>query len=146
MSKLIRRVATSTVSVALAGIALVGTAGSASAEPLSTSRDRQDTGVGVTERRTADHHVAVRYGERHDRDGRRHDRNGQRRWHQQKDDRGYWYYSLDRRHHYRYDGHRLVRWVDGRWVVIMVTDRLHDVDDWYFDQLRYADQHDGHKG
>ncbi|GGT21603.1 hypothetical protein [Streptomyces chromofuscus] len=143
MSKLIRRVATSAVSAALAGIALVGTAGSASAEPLPAPGDRQ--GVGVTERRATVGNVPVRDDGRYYRDGRRHDRNDQWRRHDGVDDHGFRYYDHDRRHHYRYDGHRLVRRVGGTWVVVVVTDRRHAVD-WYLDQLRFAGRYDSHRG
>ncbi|MFG3660838.1 hypothetical protein [Streptomyces sp. NPDC047706] len=144
MSKLMRRVATSAVSVTLAGIALASTAGPASAQALPAPEDRQATGAAVTERRLPDRDVTVRDGDQ--RDGRRHDRDGRWRWHQERDGRGYWYYSLGHRHHYRYDGHRLLRLLDGRWVVVVVTDRRHGVDTWYLDQLRYADEYGARQG
>ncbi|MGW1882543.1 hypothetical protein [Streptomyces sp. NPDC001970] len=131
MNKLMRRMATSTASLALAGIALVGAAGSASAESLPTAQERRDAGTLIT---TRDGGRDVRDGKRYDRNSERRDWDGRWRWDGEKDGRGYWY-SHDRHHHHRYDGQRFARWIDGKWVIVL-TDRRHDFDDGYFDQAR----------
>jgi hypothetical protein len=132
MNKLIRRIATTTASLAAVGVALVGTAGAASATSLPAKP------VG----RVAVAAPADRDGGHHHHDGRGHWGNG----HDGKD--GYWYWdSHDRRHHYRYDGHRWFRWIDGKWVIVLTGHHSYQVDawHWYVNQVLDSQKQNDHK-
>ncbi|MCZ7456522.1 hypothetical protein [Streptomyces sp. WMMC940] len=139
MNRLLRLMAAITATAVLAGLALIGTAGAASAESRSALQDRRNAYATVPDR--TDEH-------RHERDGRRlrdgrGDRYGHGHWRNGKD--GHWYWHGDDRHtYYRYDGHRRARWIDGTWVFV-VPDRGHDVDRWYFDQVLDALRNEGHR-
>ncbi|SDM51041.1 hypothetical protein [Streptomyces wuyuanensis] len=153
MNKLIRLTAATTASAALAGLVLIGTAGAASAESRTAVQQERNASITVTER--GDERRQDRGdGPRHDRDGRwdrdgrhdrdgRWDRNGHGQWRHGKDGHWYWH-GDDRRTYYRYDGHRFARWIDGKWVIVLL-DRGHDVDRWYFDQVLDARQNDGRR-
>lgn len=147
MNKLIRLIATATTSAAVAGAALVGTAGAASAAPLPTSSEQRTTTVATTDRDSERHD---RDSERYDRDVKRHDRddrNDRWRWNDRWDrgHDGYWYWSDRDRHHYRYDGHRYFRWIEGKWIVIVLKDHRHDVHTWNLDRIADGQKHNSHK-
>ncbi|WP_432073142.1 hypothetical protein [Streptomyces wuyuanensis] len=141
MNKLIRLTAATTASAALAGLALIGTAGAASAESRTAVRQEWNASIAVTDR--GDERRRDRDGDaRHDRDGR-WDRHGDGQWRHGRDGHWYWH-GDDRRTYYRYDGHRFARWIDRKWVVVLL-DRGHVVDRWYFDQILDARQNDGRR-
>jgi hypothetical protein len=155
MNKLIRLTAATTASAALAGLALIGTAGAASAETRTAVQQERNASITVTDRdderhqdrgddprRDRDHDGRWDHDGRHDRDGRR-DGHGHGQWRQGKDGHWYWH-GDDRRTYYRYDGHRFARWIDGKWVIVLL-DRGHDADRWYFDQVLDARQNDGRR-
>lgn len=133
MNKLIRRIVTTTASVAVVGTALVGTAGAASAAPLHTEPKGHVLASVLADRDGGRHDNA-----RHDHHSRHHDRHSRGRWeswHHGKD--GFWYRdSHDHRHQYRYDGHRYYRWSGGKWVVIVLKDHHRGaLDGWYINRL-----------
>ncbi|WP_431954403.1 hypothetical protein [Actinacidiphila sp. bgisy167] len=109
MNKWTRVIATSAASVALAGTALLGATGSASAEPRPTGQDRQTATVGSTAWNQGPARPGTNDWRWHDEITRHHYDYGQHRvqyW------RGY-----DGKL-YRFDGHRLARWSHGRWVTV----------------------------
>ncbi|MFE1855864.1 hypothetical protein [Streptomyces sp. NPDC059489] len=121
MTKLIRRIAAVTVPVTLIGIAIVGTAATASAAPLSSDHERR---VVTT---TPGHHDDGPAGAHNNR-GRTDS------WYRAKD--GYWYHdSDDNRRHYRYDGHHYFRWVNGKWDTIVLASHRNKIDAWYLNQI-----------
>ncbi|WP_431964547.1 hypothetical protein [Actinacidiphila sp. bgisy160] len=109
MNKWTRIIATSTASVALAGTALLGATGSASAAPRPSGQDRQTVTVSSTP-----------WDRNADRGG-----NNDRRWHDEITRHHYdyghhqvqYWYGYDGKL-YRYDGHRLARWSHGHWVTV----------------------------
>lgn len=142
MTKLIRLTAATTASAVLAGLALIGTAGAASAESRTAVRQERNASITVTGRGDAPRHDRDGrwdHDGRHERDGRG-DRHGRGQWRHGSDGHWYWH-GDDRRTYYRYDGHRFARWIDGKWVIVLL-DRGQDVDRWYFDQILDARQND----
>ncbi|MEU1600710.1 hypothetical protein ABZ468_50285 [Streptomyces sp. NPDC005708] len=108
MNKWTRIIATSTASVALAGTALLGATGSASAAPRPTGQDRQT----VTVSSTAWDRTADRAG------------NDDRRWNDEITPRHYdyghhrWNDEITRHH---YSHHRVQYWSHGRWVTVWLS-------------------------
>ncbi|MCX4510728.1 hypothetical protein OHA27_10520 [Streptomyces sp. NBC_01619] len=127
MNKLMRRIAITTISVALAGTTVVGTTGSASAAPRATAQEQRDVSTVVA-----------------DRHGGRHDQEGRWRWDPERWDRdqaGFWYWHGNDRHHYWFDGHRYFRWIGGEWIVFVPTGHHHGDVDWHADQVLDSENH-----
>jgi hypothetical protein len=115
MNKWMRLIATSTASVALAGTALLGATGSASAASRPAGQDRQDVSAGAAAWDRSPEHG---YGDAL-RGGNDHRWDSERTWHPYSN--GYQrveYWRGDDGHLYRYDGHRLAKWVHGHWVTV----------------------------
>ncbi|MEU4098846.1 hypothetical protein [Streptomyces sp. NPDC026673] len=108
MNKWTRIIATSTASVALAGTALLGATGSASAAPRPAGQDRQDVTISTARDTGADRHTGHDLRWNGDRD----------RHHYGNDHYGVEYWRGHDGRLYRYDGHRLARWDHGRWVTV----------------------------
>lgn len=117
MKNLIKRLPVVAASVALAGGAVLGVAGTASATPQNAGHDRgthqeRDDGYDVHGARYADDHRTWRHDDRRDGDA----------WGGYHDVR------------YRWDGHRLHQLVEGRWIDVAPS-RHGEVDRWYVDQV-----------
>jgi hypothetical protein len=136
MNKLTRVMAASTASAAMMGLALIGSAGAASADSRS---DR--------EMRTVSTSVVDRDGVRHDQDDRpyrHHDQDDRTPRHNEDDGSWYWH-SRDGRD-YRYDGRHFALWIHGKWVTVTQPDRPYGFDHWYFNQLWDSKHHNVHQG
>jgi hypothetical protein len=134
MTKLIRRIATVTVPVSLIGIAIVGTAATASAAPLSSDHEGR-----VVTTTLADHDD--RSAGAHDNRGyadSRYRAKGGYRYHDSNDNRRHYRYN-------RYNGHLYFRWVDGKRAAIVPADLHNKIDTWYLNQIHDFDTHDHHK-
>ncbi|MEU1619482.1 hypothetical protein ACFZAU_03515 [Streptomyces sp. NPDC008238] len=113
MNKWTRIIATSTASVALAGTALLGATGSASAAPRPTGQERQTATI-----------TGAAWG------GGYGDRSGtaDRRWNDEitRHHYDYGHHAVQYWHGYdgklyRFDGHRLARWSHGHWVTVWLS-------------------------
>ncbi|MFJ4466516.1 hypothetical protein ACIP2X_03250 [Streptomyces sp. NPDC089424] len=122
MKNLVKRLPVVAASVALAGAAVLGAGGAASA--ATPERTGQDRGS-YQERDDGHDALAVRHFD---------DRRGHPGTWRHVDDRrdGGWVWHHDVR--YRWDGHRLHELVDGRWIDVTPT-RHGEVDRWYVDQV-----------
>lgn len=117
MNRLIRRVLITLAPVTLAGGALLGVGGSASAATASKPMEHAQSSI-----------AAFGTGERDD------GWHAHRGWHRDDDHR--------RHHHHRkweqrWDGHRLYVWSGDGWVEVSSL-RDVDIDGWYLDQLVLA--------
>ncbi|MFE0633390.1 hypothetical protein ACFW3D_41495 [Streptomyces sp. NPDC058864] len=112
MNKWTRIIATSTASVALAGTALLGATGSASAAPRPTGHDRQIATVSSTAWDRSDDRAGY----------------NDRRWNDEitRHHYDYGHHAVQYWHGYdgklyRFDGHRLARWSHGHWVTVWLS-------------------------
>ncbi|MFF4349953.1 hypothetical protein [Streptomyces sp. NPDC001530] len=147
MKRFVRRVSIAAVSVAIAGGAVLGAGGSASAASGPVEQTRS-TAVGLQAGDDRDGYYVEGFARGHD--GERDDgRDGYRGWysHDARGDhsRG-WSLDDERRddhrgshpkRHYRWDGHRLYVRYEGRWVDVTPL-RNGAVDRWYLDQVLLA--------
>ncbi|MFE9629064.1 hypothetical protein [Streptomyces sp. NPDC006527] len=150
MKTVIRRVSIAVASVAIAGGAILGAGGTASAAtsqfaghaPSSSIDDEPRGGHGD------DRHESYDRGSREERDDGRDGRRDRYSNDDHRDHHRTWRYDSDHRGHeggrhhtaqYRWDGHRLYRLLNGRWID--VTPYRHGaVDHWYVDQLLAFDR------
>ncbi|MEU1630823.1 hypothetical protein ABZ746_37375 [Streptomyces sp. NPDC020096] len=140
MNKPMRRITGAAVSAAIAGGAILGASGSASAATLGADRHDPSPTIVVQavsgERLDGGEHGGwYRHGYDH---GQHYGWDGHRGWHYSKDRHGDWYwYSYDRGQNYRWDGHRLYRWHEDRWIIVI---QVHEygISQWYLDQLTFV--------
>jgi hypothetical protein len=115
MSKLMRRLATTTAFVAVAGGAMLGAGGAASAATLGTDQHHWSPAISVNA--TGGHQIfpgsnggqhidSSDSGRASDDHGRDYGWDGHHGWHNEKNHSGNWYwYSDDHGRDYRWDGH-----------------------------------------
>ncbi|WP_371798164.1 hypothetical protein OG963_01015 [Streptomyces sp. NBC_01707] len=130
MNRFVRRVSVAVASAAIAGGAILGAGGSASAATSSPIDHNRSSIVNPVNDGGRDGYQAVRYGH----DGGRNDGwDGYRSWYTHDGHRDH-HHGWHHQSHYRWDGHRLYVWDDGRWVDVTP---FHNgsIDFWYVDQL-----------
>ncbi|MFF4316947.1 hypothetical protein [Streptomyces sp. NPDC001507] len=142
MNRWIRRVSIALASAAMAGGALLGAGGSASAATASGSVERAQTSIAVfgtdggRDGYRDDGYGSGHYGERGN------GRAGDRGWYTDDDRRGHHHHG---RHHHRtgeewWDGRHLCVWDGDRWVEVTWRHDV-DVDRWSWDQFVWYVNH-----
>jgi hypothetical protein len=141
MNRLARRIAMATASVAVAGGAILGAGGSASAATPGAGQHVSSLAVNAQAvDLKIDSHPLVpgsNGGRRLDDNSQDYRWDGYRGWHHAENHHGHWYwYNHEHGQDYRWDGLTLYRWSDGHWVTDIQL-REYGADFWHVDQLTF---------